>query len=81
MFRHHVAMTIDILSQDTTFLEACIENHTKSNLYMDQVEFEPTQNWSATKLKVDEHHSEKNSAARCVYLMFFKEQTDTFSSP
>ncbi|OWM77490.1 hypothetical protein CDL15_Pgr016887 [Punica granatum] len=50
--------------KDTTFLEACIENHTKTNLYMDQVEFEPAQNWSATKLKADEHHSEMNSAAR-----------------
>ncbi len=50
-------MTNEILSQDTTFLEACIENHTKSNLYMDQVEFEPAQNWIATKLKADDHHS------------------------
>ncbi|TXG47359.1 hypothetical protein EZV62_026653 [Acer yangbiense] len=40
--------------KETTFLEACIENHTKSNLYMDQVDFEPTQNWSATMLKGDE---------------------------
>lgn len=62
----HVAITTDISSQDTTFLEACIENHTKSNLYMDQVEFEPVQSWNATKLKADEHHPEKNSVARCV---------------
>ncbi|KAK3188021.1 hypothetical protein Dsin_027582 [Dipteronia sinensis] len=40
--------------KETTFLEACIENHTKSNLYMDQVDFEPTQNWSATMVKGDE---------------------------
>lgn len=47
--------------KDATFLEACIENHTKSSLYMDQVEFEPAQNWTATVLKVDEHLSEDNS--------------------
>ncbi|KAK2644100.1 hypothetical protein Ddye_019295 [Dipteronia dyeriana] len=40
--------------KETTFLEACIENHTKSNLYMDQVDFEPTQNWTATMVKDDE---------------------------
>ncbi|KAI5657048.1 hypothetical protein M9H77_25841 [Catharanthus roseus] len=47
--------------KDTTFLEACIENHTKSNLYMDQVEFEPAQHWTATILKVDDPLSESNS--------------------
>ncbi|KAG5516883.1 hypothetical protein RHGRI_037572 [Rhododendron griersonianum] len=46
--------------KETTFLEACIENHTKSNLYMDQVDFEPAQHWSATILKADQHHSEKS---------------------
>ncbi|EYU43414.1 hypothetical protein ABFS82_08G144300 [Erythranthe guttata] len=46
--------------KDTTFLEACIENHTKSNLYMDQVEFEPAQNWTATLLKADDHSSDHN---------------------
>ncbi|CAB4263481.1 unnamed protein product [Prunus armeniaca] len=35
--------------------------HTKSNLFMDQVEFEPAQHWSANILKADEHHSDKNS--------------------
>lgn len=45
-------------SQDTTFLEACLENNTKSNLYMDQVDFEPAQHWSATLLKADHHDSE-----------------------
>lgn len=48
-------------SQETTFLEACIENHTKSNLYMDQVEFEPSPNWGATLLKaadVADNHSQ-----------------------
>lgn len=48
----------------TTFLEACLENHTKSNLYMDQVEFEPAHNWSSTLLKPDDHHSEDNSLTR-----------------
>ncbi|XP_028775555.1 trafficking protein particle complex subunit 13 [Neltuma alba] len=50
--------------KETTFLEACIENHTKSNLFMDQVDFEPAQHWSATILKGDEHHSEKERSAR-----------------
>uniref|UniRef100_A0A0E0M9B1 Trafficking protein particle complex subunit 13 n=1 Tax=Oryza punctata TaxID=4537 RepID=A0A0E0M9B1_ORYPU len=43
--------------KDTTYLEACIENHTKSNLYMDQVDFEPAQQWAATRLEADEHPS------------------------
>ncbi|XP_059438556.1 uncharacterized protein LOC132171290 isoform X1 [Corylus avellana] len=50
--------------KETTFLEACIENHTKSNLFMDQVEFEPTQHWSATILKANEHESDNNSKTR-----------------
>lgn len=50
--------------QETTFLEACIENHTKSNLYMDQVEFEPAGHWGAKLLKADEHHSETKSQTR-----------------
>lgn len=50
--------------KETTFLEACIENHTKSNLFMDQVEFEPTQHWSATILKANEHDSDSNSKTR-----------------
>ncbi|XP_065878980.1 uncharacterized protein [Euphorbia lathyris] len=53
--------------KETTFLEACIENHTKTNLYMDQVEFEPTQSWSAKLLKADEHQYEKNSLTREVF--------------
>ncbi|KAM7265782.1 hypothetical protein ACFE04_003465 [Oxalis oulophora] len=48
--------------KDTTFLEACIENHTKSNLYMDQVEFESARHWSATIIKADEHPSKKSHA-------------------
>ncbi|GFP97389.1 trafficking protein particle complex subunit 13 [Phtheirospermum japonicum] len=50
--------------KDTTFLEACIENHTKSNLYMDQVEFEPAQHWTATALKAADNSSEHNSSTR-----------------
>ncbi|KAI6703784.1 hypothetical protein NL676_012920 [Syzygium grande] len=53
--------------KETTFLEACIENHTKSNLYMDQVEFEPAQYWGATMLKADEHQSEIDSPAKEVF--------------
>ncbi|KAL5682721.1 hypothetical protein ACJX0J_009106, partial [Zea mays] len=48
--------------KDITYLEACIENHTKSNLYMDQVDFEPAQQWSATRLEADEHPSTVKSA-------------------
>lgn len=53
--------------KETTFLEACIENHTKSNLFMDQVDFEPAQYYSATTLKGDGHHSEKDSSAREIF--------------
>ncbi|KAL0300747.1 UNVERIFIED_CONTAM: Trafficking protein particle complex subunit [Sesamum radiatum] len=49
-----------LFSQETTFLEACIENHTKANLYMDQVEFEPAQHWSVTALKTADHALEHN---------------------
>lgn len=50
--------------KETTLLEACIENHTKSNLYMDQVEFEPAQHWSATVLKSEDHCVEHNLLTR-----------------
>lgn len=40
-----------LLHQETTFLEACIENHTKANLFMDQVDFEPAKQWSAVRLQ------------------------------
>lgn len=50
--------------KETTFLEACLENHTKSNLYMDQVEFEPAQHWSATLLEADDHHSQNSNLTR-----------------
>ncbi|CAL5411218.1 unnamed protein product [Camellia sinensis] len=53
--------------KETTFLEACIENHTKSNLYMDQVDFEPAQYWSATILKADDHQSEKSDSTREIF--------------
>ncbi|KAL2932074.1 Trafficking protein particle complex subunit 13-like protein [Bienertia sinuspersici] len=46
--------------KDLTFLEACIENHTKSNLFMDQVEFQPAQHWGATVLSADTSLAEKN---------------------
>ncbi|XWS19576.1 hypothetical protein CRYUN_Cryun31cG0027400 [Craigia yunnanensis] len=47
--------------KETTYLEACLENHTKSNLYMDQVEFEPAPHWHATVLKADELHPADDS--------------------
>ncbi|CAA7044189.1 unnamed protein product [Microthlaspi erraticum] len=43
--------------KETTFLEACIENHTKANLFMDQVDFEPAKQWSAVRLQNEDHHS------------------------
>ncbi|KAH9626980.1 hypothetical protein KSS87_017831 [Heliosperma pusillum] len=51
---------VALVTQDLTFLEACIENHTKSNLFMDQVEFQPAQHWSATLLTADMHPEQKN---------------------
>lgn len=53
--------------KETTYLEACLENHTKSSLYMDQVDFEPAQNWSATLLKPDDHPSESNDLIREIF--------------
>lgn len=50
--------------KETTFLEACIENHTKSNLFMDQVDFEPAQHYSATILRGDGPHTDKDNTAR-----------------
>ncbi|PKA60150.1 hypothetical protein AXF42_Ash009834 [Apostasia shenzhenica] len=47
--------------KECTYLEATIENHTKSNLYMDQVEFEPAQHWCASILKADEHILDSNA--------------------
>ncbi|XP_051134016.1 uncharacterized protein LOC127253447 [Andrographis paniculata] len=48
----------------TTFLEACIENHTKASLFMDQVEFEPAQHWNATMLKSVDHSLQHNLSTR-----------------
>nr|XP_043610074.1 trafficking protein particle complex subunit 13-like [Erigeron canadensis] len=53
--------------KDTTYLEACLENNTKSNLYMDQVDFEPATNWSAVLLKADDHHSIKDVLTSGIY--------------
>ncbi|OVA06065.1 Protein of unknown function DUF974 [Macleaya cordata] len=66
-FKFIVANPLSVRTKENTFLEACIENHTKSNLYMDQVEFEPTQNWSATILKADEHHPEVECQTREIF--------------
>ncbi|KAL8130438.1 hypothetical protein V2J09_019593 [Rumex salicifolius] len=52
--------------KDATFVEACIENHTKVNLFMDQVEFQPAAHWTATVLNADMHHSE-NSVTREIF--------------
>ncbi|KAI3829296.1 hypothetical protein L1987_03416 [Smallanthus sonchifolius] len=53
--------------KETTYLEACLENNTKSNLYMDQVDFEPASNRSAILLKADSHHSEKSVSTREIF--------------
>ncbi|WJX52160.1 hypothetical protein P8452_38300 [Trifolium repens] len=60
-FKFIVANPLSVRTKETTFLEACIENHTKSNLFMDQVDFEPAQHYSALILRGDGHHSEKDS--------------------
>ncbi|GAV74432.1 DUF974 domain-containing protein, partial [Cephalotus follicularis] len=62
-----VRTKVSFVCCDTTFIEACIENHTKSNLYMDQVEFEPAQHWSATILVADEHPLKRNSPTREIF--------------
>ncbi|GLT82941.1 hypothetical protein SLE2022_012600 [Rubroshorea leprosula] len=53
--------------KENTYLEACIENHTKSNLYMDQVDFEPSQHWSSTVLKANENHLVGNDSTREIF--------------
>ncbi|KAL3325794.1 hypothetical protein AABB24_036827 [Solanum stoloniferum] len=53
--------------KEITFLEASIENHTKSNLYMDQVDFEPAQNWNATILRGVDHHPESKQPMSDVF--------------
>ncbi|KAL0310668.1 UNVERIFIED_CONTAM: Trafficking protein particle complex subunit [Sesamum angustifolium] len=68
-----------LFSQETTFLEACIENHTKANLYMDQVEFEPAQHWSVTALKTADHALEHNLLMGS--LAIFSYQQETFKEP
>uniref|UniRef100_A0A1S3ZVF2 Trafficking protein particle complex subunit 13-like n=1 Tax=Nicotiana tabacum TaxID=4097 RepID=A0A1S3ZVF2_TOBAC len=53
--------------KETTFLEASIENHTKSNLFMDQVDFEPAQHWSATVLRGVDHQPESKQPMSDVF--------------
>ncbi|KAH9325448.1 hypothetical protein KI387_005626, partial [Taxus chinensis] len=53
--------------KDSTFLEACIENHTKSHLYMDQVQFEPAQPWTAKVLTPDDAKIEVDPQARDIF--------------
>ncbi|KAG6573256.1 Trafficking protein particle complex subunit 13, partial [Cucurbita argyrosperma subsp. sororia] len=53
--------------KDSTFLEACIENHTKSNLFMDQVDFEPSPNWNAEIINADKRYSEHKSTTREIF--------------
>lgn len=40
--------------KESTFLEACIENHTKSHLFMDYVRFEPAPPWTMTVIEVED---------------------------
>ena len=37
--------------QDCTFLEACIENNSKTALFLDRVNFEPSPAWQASKVE------------------------------
>ncbi|XP_020581666.1 trafficking protein particle complex subunit 13 homolog isoform X2 [Phalaenopsis equestris] len=53
--------------KENTFLEACIENHTKSDLYMDQVEFEPAPHWNASILKAEDCIPDNNAQASKVF--------------
>ncbi|CAA0835839.1 Unknown protein, partial [Striga hermonthica] len=62
--RTKVLFIIRYPCHDTTFLEACLENHTKSHLYIDQVEFEPAQHWVATVLKAPDNSFDHNPLAR-----------------
>ncbi|WOL06042.1 trafficking protein particle complex subunit 13 [Canna indica] len=55
------------ITLENTYLEACIENHTKSNLYMDQVEFDPAPQWIATRLEGDNYSSDTNSKTRGIF--------------
>ncbi|KAG9133795.1 hypothetical protein Leryth_018394 [Lithospermum erythrorhizon] len=59
-FKFMVANPLSVKTKEITLVEACIENHTKSNLFMDQVEFEPAQHWNATILKADNQHLGNN---------------------
>ncbi|XP_050214525.1 uncharacterized protein LOC126665692 [Mercurialis annua] len=70
-FKFNVANPLSVRTKvravkETTYLEACIENHTKTNLYMDQVEFEPAPQWNAKILKAEEK-SETDSQTRDIY--------------
>lgn len=42
--------------KENTFLEACIENHTKSHLFMDHVRFEPAPPWTVTVIQVEDDY-------------------------
>ncbi|XP_057843106.1 uncharacterized protein LOC131052440 isoform X2 [Cryptomeria japonica] len=53
--------------KDSTFLEACIENHTKSHLYMDQVQFEPAQPWTAKVLTADDAKIDVDPQVRDIF--------------
>ncbi|XP_076910592.1 uncharacterized protein LOC143568288 isoform X2 [Bidens hawaiensis] len=66
-FKFMVSNPLSVRTKETTYLEACLENNTKSNLYMDQVDFEPTSNWSTILLKPDNHHSEKTDSTREIF--------------
>lgn len=39
--------------KESTFLEACIENHTKAHLFMDQVHFEPASPWTVKVIQAE----------------------------
>ncbi|KAC9975346.1 hypothetical protein E3N88_45009 [Mikania micrantha] len=66
-FKFMVSNPLSVRTKDTTYLETCLENNTKSNLFMDQVKFEPAPRWSATILKADVHHSEKDDFTREIF--------------
>lgn len=46
--------------KENTFLEACIENHTKAHLFMDQVHFEPALPWTVTVIQAEDDNRSTN---------------------
>ncbi|KAJ7548624.1 hypothetical protein O6H91_07G019900 [Diphasiastrum complanatum] len=57
-FKFTTSNPISVRTKDITYLEACIENQTKSQLFMDHVRFDPTPPWTVAVLGVDNDANE-----------------------